>query len=212
MKPELKRTIEGMLGPDFMGPVKLKDAHAPAPAPAPAPVPGNAPVIPALAGQLLDSLKQGDSLALGELPRVLQHCTSTAIANFRKEALPVIAGMGPDLEASARAMIAESYSRARQHEMELAMYQRGLGRRGFLSPGIEHHMAMIEDTRRSLQLHSSKLGQHKGENRVARHVDNDPVSCAAKGLKPFTIEGVEVWAGTEKAAWKKYHKLNAQGG
>lgn len=45
------------------------------------------------------------------------------------------------------------------------------------------------------------LGRHRGWYRKTKNTNNSP--NRAKGMKPFDIDGMTVWAGTLKAARKK---------
>lgn len=51
----------------------------------------------------------------------------------------------------------------------------------------------------------STLGRHRGECRKPKNVDNLP--DRAKGLVPFRVDGLVVWAGTLKGAKKKARLL-----
>jgi hypothetical protein len=167
--------------------------------------------------RILEAMGEGNDLALGELPAALACSRAADIVLFSERASPIL-GLWRD---EPRKHVSELLINAHEKAVRLERMEHLLPE-GFIEPvrpkgaedglgilsGLEHHIQMLNAMRRSL-VHTRKLGLHKGENSVARHPDNDPVSCAAKGLKPFTIEGVEVWAGTEKAAWKKWKLMMA---
>lgn len=71
---------------------------------------------------------------------------------------------------------------------------------------IDQHTQQLEDYKQHiLQLlrPHSKLGLHRGENRVIK----SPITEQQKGQSQFDINGVLVWAGSHKAAIKKARKL-----
>jgi len=72
----------------------------------------------------------------------------------------------------------------------------------------EHYQDFIEmrdSFLRSIRPHS-KLGLHRGENRVYK----TPILQPQKGQKQFEVEGAVVWAGSLKAAIKKARKIKKQ--
>ncbi len=186
--------------------------------------------------QILEAIGEGDDLALGELPSVLAGSRAGEIETFSKGLGPILAAWRDEPRRHVAEMLQDAYSKAIRMESldrmmapdflgpvqlkpchqrgdpqpdQIMTAARGLGKSdGFIESFLIRPLPRFD--MRDIMHYTSKLGLHRGENRVARHPDNDPVSCAAKGLKAFTIEGEEVWAGTEKAARKKYRLMMAQ--
>jgi len=168
---------------------------------------------------LLESVAKGDALALGELPNALVGKSSAEIDQAGKALRPLLLDTG--LMTATETIIMEAYASARKRERLDAMMPPGFTdpverkRNWNEQPGEPlmsslilkgmDEMASLVRMMRGVSVKNPHLGEHAGEYRVERPVITEP----QKGQQPYTIDGVEVYAGSYKAAVKKVRKLKA---
>lgn len=151
--------------------------------------------------EILARLGQGDTLVLGELPDALAGKSAREVLAFGHEVKPLIADR-PETVSAVESILADARREAlRQPEPALVQ---PMGEPSILD-GLHFHMEQRRAIERSL-MRPSKLGLHKGECRVDRPV----ITAQQKGQSLFVVDGVEVYAGSQKAALKKVKKLKAQ--